>query len=820
MKHEGEQPSSATPRRRSRVEILRHEHLLQTVLDSLTHPFYVIDVATYQVCLANRAAEEMHAEDTATCYALAHGLDAPCDSPEHPCPVRMIAETKRPVVVEHVHYDRQGNRRDVEVHGFPIFDDKAEVTQVIEYCVDVTEHRRILEEHEWELAVNKAIVALADALIDPVFSIEEVADIVLEQAQRLTGSAHGFVSSKDRETGDMISHTLTHMMAQCRIVPERRNIVFRPGPDGLFPGLWGHALNVAKGFHTDAPSRHPASAGLPEGHIPVENFLTVPALVGDEVVGQIALANSDRGYSDRDLEAIHRIAKLYALAVRRRRNQDALRRSEERYALAQEAADIGSWDWNIVTGKLVWSDRIEPMFGFAEGKFKGTYEAFLDCVHPDDRQSLIDSVAACIERHEDYRTEHRIVWPDGTVRWVSETGDVFRDPAGKAMRMLGVVQDITERKQAEIQVRDLAKFAAENPSPVLRVRADGTVLYSNRPGQILMKRWNTQPGYLLPDDWKRRIADILRGKVSCMEEAKAEGRVFSLVLVPVEHGNYVNIYGRDVTEQKTAEQEIRKLNEELERRVQERTAELTRANRQLREEFKRRRRLEREILEISEREQRRIGQELHDSLGQQLTGIAIMTKVLEQKLQRQSLLEAADAREIGHLVNEAISETRQLSHGLHPVALDENGLMSALQALAATTEKLFGVSCVFQCETPVLVRDATTALHLYRIAQEAVANAVKHGQTRNVRIKLTGGRPHATLAIRNDGRDFPDTLPETKGIGLQVMSHRAEMIDGALDVRRGDTGGTQVVCTFGMETDTKQGEAGNGRKDAGQNEIA
>jgi len=132
-----------------------------------------------------------------------------------------------------------------------------------------------------------------------------------------------------------------------------------------------------------------------------------------------------------------------------------IRESEERYALAQEAANVGSWDWNIETGELVWSDQIESLFGFDRGGFGGTYDAFLDSIDADDRQFVVDSVNASINDDCDYDIEHRIVRPDGTVRWVSETGTVMRDVEGKAVRMLGIVQDITERKRADEELRSV-----------------------------------------------------------------------------------------------------------------------------------------------------------------------------------------------------------------------------------------------------------------------------------------------------------------------------------------------------------------------------
>lgn len=130
-----------------------------------------------------------------------------------------------------------------------------------------------------------------------------------------------------------------------------------------------------------------------------------------------------------------------------------LRSSEERYYLAQQAANLGSWDLNIKTNSLHWSEQIEPIFGFEKGQFKGTYEAFMECVHPDDRKMVIGSVDSCINENTDYSVEHRIVWPNGTMRWVAESGNVIRDKNGAAYRMLGIVTDITRRKQFEEKLR-------------------------------------------------------------------------------------------------------------------------------------------------------------------------------------------------------------------------------------------------------------------------------------------------------------------------------------------------------------------------------
>ena len=206
--------------------------------------------------------------------------------------------------------------------------------------------------------------------------------------------------------------------------------------------------------------------------------------------------------------------------------------------------------------------------------------------------------------------------------------------------------------------------------------------------------------------------------------------------------------------------------------------------------------LEKTVLEISEREQRRIGQDLHDGLGQHLTGIAFMTKVQEQKLADREIPEAVDAAKIVKLVNDAILKTRELSRGLLPVVSDAHGLMSALQMRAGEIEDLFGINCHFQCDQPVLIHDTPMATHLFHIAQEAVNNAIKHGRAQNILIRLFSGEREGTLMIKDDGIGFEPPTQRHTGVGLRIMNYRAGMIGGNLEVRPDSPRGTIVTCRF------------------------
>jgi signal transduction histidine kinase len=208
-----------------------------------------------------------------------------------------------------------------------------------------------------------------------------------------------------------------------------------------------------------------------------------------------------------------------------------------------------------------------------------------------------------------------------------------------------------------------------------------------------------------------------------------------------------------------------------------------------------RRRLEAEVLQISEREQRRMAQDLHDGLGQHLTGIAHLAAVLHSKLAEQALPEAADAARVARLLDHAVTQTRTLARGLLAVQLEAGGLMSALEQLAAIVRDLFNIDCCFECPQPVSIQDNAIATHLYRIAQEAVNNAIKHGRASQIKIELLVGLEIITLMVQNNGLVVSKSHSCNDGIGLRIMRYRAKLIGGSLTLHSDAERGTTVVCS-------------------------
>lgn len=206
------------------------------------------------------------------------------------------------------------------------------------------------------------------------------------------------------------------------------------------------------------------------------------------------------------------------------------------------------------------------------------------------------------------------------------------------------------------------------------------------------------------------------------------------------------------------------------------------------------RRLQREVLEIAALEQRRIGQDLHDGTGQELTGLAMMAERLAGELAAKHLPESNSAAKIVDGLEEALSHVRALAKGLVPVEVDAEGLMIALAELASRTTDLHGVNCTFACDEPVCILDNQTAMHLWRLSQEAVNNAVKHGRGRNIRIELGDDGQILTLTIADDGRGMMSSREQSAGSGLRIMNYRAELIGATLTVSPAQPQGTVVTC--------------------------
>jgi PAS domain S-box-containing protein len=338
----------------------------------------------------------------------------------------------------------------------------------------------------------------------------------------------------------------------------------------------------------------------------------------------------------------------------------------------------------------------------------------------------------------------------------------------------GFIRDISERKQAEKKLLHYAALVESSEDAIVGKTLDGHVTSWNRGAEKVFGYTRHEMAgkpisILFPADRMNEEPEILerikRGESVDHYETRRrrkDGRIIdiSVTISPIRDADGKIIgaskVARDITERK---------------------------------------RLEKEILEISEREQRRIGQDLHDGLCQHLAGIELMSQVLEQKLIRRSKAAAAKAAGIAKNVRDAIGHTRLLARGLSPVTLESEGLMSALHELALNTKKIFHVACRFECDPPVLVQDYPAATHLFRLAQEAVSNAIKHGKAGRILIRLKEERGRLALSIIDNGRGFPVEMPKSKGMGLRIMQSRAGMIGGTLAIGRNAGGGTSVTVT-------------------------
>jgi PAS domain S-box-containing protein len=377
------------------------------------------------------------------------------------------------------------------------------------------------------------------------------------------------------------------------------------------------------------------------------------------------------------------------------------------------------------------------------------------------------------------RSAYRVLSRDGRLLWFQCEVKMVRRDDGRPWFIHGVGFDITELKQAEAALegeRNLLSAVLDTVGAlVVTLSPSGSIIRFNRTCEQIT-------GYSVDEVRGRYFWDLF--------PVAEEARGFRAMLQSLRPGQQ-RAYESDWAARDGSQCRIAWSNTVLPASGSAPAHIITTGI-----DITERKRMESALLEISGREQRQIGQDLHDGLGQHLTGIAFMSKVLQQQLAEEGAAQATHAAKIVQLVNDAIHKTRELAHGLVPVFSDAQGLMSALQQWAAEVEDLFTVSCRFECPQPILITDVGRATHLYHIAQEAVNNAIKHGGPEHIVLTLARKGNTGSLAIEDDGTGIPEVPANHQGLGLRIMSYRANMLGGSLEVQRGPEQGTLIRCRF------------------------
>jgi PAS domain S-box-containing protein len=457
-----------------------------------------------------------------------------------------------------------------------------------------------------------------------------------------------------------------------------------------------------------------------------------------------------------------------------------------------------------------WNKGAEEIYGFTAAEAVGqvTHD-LLQTKHPES----IEAIMKKLHRYDRWSGELVHTRKDGRQIIVFSRWSLDRDNRGKPISILESNNDITARKHAEETLREkeaeLELITTQTPFMLTRCTRDLRYRYVSRAYATMIGR---KPEEIagkpivqiigkrgLKAIWPH-IQKVLNGhRVEYEAEAPFPGLgPFWLqgAYVPDRDskGNVIGWFASitDITARKKAEDMLQKSKHLLEERVRHQTRELRVVNEDLASEMQRRKGLEGEILAVSDREQQRLGQELHDGLCQHLTAVAFMARSMALRLKNHRVVDAADIEKLAELVNKAAIDTRNLSRALHRVDVDAAGLINALQDLV--DREIWRTPCRLEVKPSFHINDDAAAAHLYRIAREAVINANKHARSRQIIVRLERSQQEIVLRVIDDGIGFPKDLKPQQGLGYHIMKYRAQLMGGRLEIDSPQGHGTRVSC--------------------------